>query len=123
MKEHKHHREELTINITCMKFGDKNILGSTEDVKKSLRRVISFLNEEGSKLAHIQENDYLLLALRGLANYTGVLFDRLISHRQLPIEYSAVCGRNLFECYLMVAYILKEPSKAKEFISKKLLRI
>jgi len=70
-------------------------------------------------MVHVQENDYLLLALRGLANYTGVLFDRLISHRQLPIEYSAVCGRNLFECYLMVAYILKEPSKAKEFISQK----
>jgi hypothetical protein len=102
-----------------MKFEDKVIYGSTDDVNSNLRRIISLLNEEVSKLLHKQGNDYLLFALRALTSYTGVLFDRLISHQDFPIEYNAISARNLFECYLLIAYIIKDPSKAKEFLSQK----
>jgi hypothetical protein len=57
--------------------------------------------------------------LRALTSYTGVLFERLISNQDLPIEYNAVSARNLFECYLLIAYIIGDPSKAKEFLSQK----
>jgi hypothetical protein len=63
--------------------------------------------------------DYVLLALRALTSYTGVLFERLITHQDLPIEYNAISARNLFECYLLIAYIIGKPSKAKEYISQK----
>lgn len=102
-----------------MQFGDKDIFGSTKNVNANLREVISVLNEEVSKLVRKQENDYPLFALRALGSYTGVLFDRLISHQDFPIEYNAISARNLFECYLLIAYIIKNPSKAEEFISQK----
>ena len=31
----------------------------------------------------------------------------------------ALAARNLFECYLLVAYVIDNPSRAKEFISQK----
>lgn len=102
-----------------MKYGDKDVFGSTSDINSNLREVISILNGEVSELLRRQRNDYLLFALRALSNYTGVLFDRLISHQNLPIEYSAISARNLFECYLLVAYIIKNPVKAEEFLSQK----
>lgn len=102
-----------------MNFGDKVIYGSTDNVSKNLRGIISILNEEVSKLRNKPLNDYPLFALRALSSYTGILFDRLISHQDFPIEYVAISARNLFECYLIIAYIIKDPSKAKEFISQK----
>ena len=102
-----------------MKFGDKDIYGSTDEVNTNLRRIISGLNEEVSKLLLKQGEDYLLFALRTLTSYTGELFDRLISHKDFPIEYNAISARNLFECYLLMAYIINEPSKAKEYLSQK----
>lgn len=102
-----------------MKFGDKKIYGSTVDVNANLRKIILVLNEEVSKLLLKQGEDYQLFALRALTSYTGELFDRLISHKDFPIEYNAISARNLFECYLMIAYIIKDPSKAKEFLSQK----
>ena len=102
-----------------MKFGDKVIYGSTEDVNTNLRKIISVLNEEVSKLLLKEGEDYLLFTLRALTNYTGVLFDRLLSHQDFPIEYNAISARNLFECYLLIAYIISDPSKAKEFLSQK----
>jgi len=105
--------------FSSMKFGDKVIYGSTDNVNTNLRGVISVLNEEVSKLLHKQGKDYLLFALRALSNYTGVLFARLISHQDFPIEYNAISARNLFECYLLIAYIIKDPSKAEAFLSQK----
>jgi len=105
--------------LVSMNFGDKAILGSTDNVNIKLRGIISVLNEEVSKLLHKQRNDYPLFALKALGSYTGVLFDRLISHRDFPIEYNAISARNLFECYLLIAYIIKDPSKAKDFLSQK----
>lgn len=102
-----------------MKFGDKVIYGSTDDVNVNLHKIISALNEEVSKLVPNQELDYLLVSLRAIASYTGVLFDRLILYQDLPIEYVALSSRNLFECYLLTAYIISNPSKSKEFISQK----
>lgn len=102
-----------------MKFGDKVIYGSTDDVNINLRKIISVLNEDVSKLVLKQKVDYLLLSLRAIASYTGVLFERLVSHQDLPIEYIAISSRNLFECYLLTAYIIGDPSKGKEFISQK----
>ncbi|MBP6025503.1 DUF5677 domain-containing protein [Ferruginibacter sp.] len=102
-----------------MKFGDKVIYGSTDDVNTNLRKIISVLNEDVSKLLLKQGEDYLLFALRAITSYTGELFDRLISHKDFSIEYSAISARNLFECYLLIAYIIKDPSKAKEFLSQK----
>lgn len=103
-----------------MNFGDEVILGSTTEVNTILRRIISELNDEVSKLLlKGGGDDYVLFALRGITNYTGVLFERLISYQSFPIEYIAVSARNLFECYLLIAYIIKNPSKAKEFLSQK----
>lgn len=102
-----------------MKFGDKIIYGSTVDVNAKLHKIITVLNEEVSKLLHKQGEDYLLLALRSLTSYTGVLFERLISHQDFPIEYNAFSARNLFECYLLIAYVISDPSRAKEFLSQK----
>ena len=102
-----------------MKVGDKAIYGSADEVNTNLRKIISVLNEEVSKLLHKQGEDYLLFALRALTSYTGELFDRLISHQDFPIEYNAISSRNLFECYLLIAYIISEPSKAKEYLSQK----
>ena len=103
-----------------MKFGDKVVYGSTTDVNTNLRKTISELNDEVSKQVLRQgKDDYVLFALRGITNYTGLLFERLISYQSFPIEYIAVSARNLFECYLLIAYIIKNPSKAKEFLSQK----
>lgn len=102
-----------------MKFGDKKIYGSTADVNANLRKIILVLNEDVSKLLLQQEEDYQLFALRALTSYTGKVFDRLISHQDFPIEYNAISARNLFECYLLIAYIISNPSKAKEFLSQK----
>ncbi|WP_412476562.1 DUF5677 domain-containing protein [Flavobacterium sp. TBRC 19031] len=102
-----------------MKFGDKEILGSTRDVNKNLRLLISILEEKVSKAVQKQEFDYTLFSLRAIANYSGVLFERLISSKNSPIEYTAISARNLFECYLLAAYIIGDPSKGKEFVSQK----
>lgn len=102
-----------------MKFGDKKIYGSTDKVDANLLKIISAINDETSKLVLKQEMDYPLFSLRAIANYTGVLFDRLISNRDFPIDYIAILSRNLFECYLLTAYIISDSSKAKEFISQK----
>lgn len=102
-----------------MKFGDKKIYGSTDGVDVNLHKIISAINDEVSKLVLKQEMDYPLFSLRAIANYTGVLFDRLISHQNFPIEYIAISARNLFECYLLTAYIISDSSKGEEFISQK----
>jgi hypothetical protein len=102
-----------------MKFGGKVIYGSTDDLNNNLRRIIRLLNEEVSKLLKKDEHDYVLFALRAITNYSGVLLERLISYQDHPIEYTAISARNLFECYLLIAYIIKDPSKAKEFFSQK----
>ena len=102
-----------------MKFGDKFSYGSTDDVITNLRKIISVLNEDVSKLILNKGHDYSLFALRALTNYTGVLFERMISYKDFPIEYNAISARNLFECYLLIAYIINDPSKGKEFLSQK----
>jgi hypothetical protein len=107
------------VYLVFMKLGDKVIYGSTGDVNTNLRRIISELNEEVSKLLLKDGHDYVLFSLRALTSYTGVLFDRLISHQDFPIEYTAISARNLFECYLLISYIIKDHSKSKEFLSQK----
>lgn len=102
-----------------MKFDNKKIYGSTDEVDVNLRKIISSINDEVSKLVLKQEMDFPLLSLRAIANYTGILFDRLISHQDFPIDYIAILSRNLFECYLLTAYIINDSSKAEEFISQK----
>ena len=92
---------------------------SVDDLSKELNRIVSELNEESSKLRIKNEIDYRLVALRGISSYTSVLFGRLISNQDAPIEHIAILARNLFECYLLTAYIIDDPSRAKEFISQK----
>lgn len=89
------------------------------DLNKELNLIVAELNEEASKLLINKETDYRVVALRGLSNYTRVLFDRLIANQNAPIEHLAISARNLFECYLLIAYVIDEPSRAKEFISQK----
>jgi hypothetical protein len=92
---------------------------SINDLSKELIRIVSALNEESSKLVINNETDYRPVALRGISSYTSVLFDRLITNKNAPIEYIAISARNLFECYLLTAYVIDDPSKAKELISQK----
>jgi len=89
------------------------------DLNKELSLIVAGLNEEASKLLINKETDYRVVALRGLINYTHILFDRLITNQNAPIESIAISARNLFECYLLIAYVIDEPSRAKEFISQK----
>jgi len=102
-----------------MKFDNKKIYGSTDEVDVNLHKIISSINDEVSKLVLKQEMDFPLLSLRAIANYTGILFDRLISPQDFPIDYIAILSRNLFECYLLTTYIINDSSKAEEFISQK----
>jgi hypothetical protein len=92
---------------------------SVNDLSKELNSIVSELNEESSKLLINSETDYCLVALRGISSHTSVLFDRLITNQNAPIEHIAISARNLFECYLLTAYIIDNPSRAKEFISQK----
>jgi len=89
------------------------------ELLEKLSSIVLELNEEASKLLINKETDYRIVALRGLSNYTSIVFDRLITNPNVPIEHTAISARNLFECYLLVAYIVDDPSKAKEFISQK----
>ena len=89
------------------------------ELNKELSIIVAELNEEASKLLINKETDYRVVALRGLSNYTRVIFDRLIVNQNAPIEHFAISARNLFECYLLIAYVIDEPSRAKEFISQK----
>lgn len=109
----------MIVYLVFMKFRDKVIYGSTDDVNINLRKIISELNEEVSKLVLKGEHDYVLFALRALTSYSGLLFERLISYQDSPIEYIAISARNLFECYLLITYIISDPPKAKEFLSQK----
>ncbi|RZK01683.1 MAG: hypothetical protein EOO46_19575 [Flavobacterium sp.] len=88
-------------------------------LNKGLKTIASKLNEDASELARKGEVDYLLFALRGLVSYTSLLFDRLVNKDNFPIEHIAMSARNLFECYLLVTYIINDSSKAKDFISQK----
>lgn len=92
---------------------------SDNKLNKELTGIVAELNEKASKLVINDETDYRVVALRGLSNYTSILFHRLITNPNAPIEDLAVSARNLFECYLLIAYIIDDPSKAKEFISQK----
>lgn len=89
------------------------------NLSKELSLIVAELNEEASKLLINNETDYRVVALRGLSNYTLVLFDRLMANQNTPIETIAISARNLFECYLLIAYVIDEPSRAKEFIGQK----
>ena len=89
------------------------------DLNKELNLIIAELNQEASKLLINKETDYRVVALSGLSNYTRILFERLITNQDAPIEHMALAARNLFECYLLVAYVIDNPSRAKEFISQK----
>jgi Family of unknown function (DUF5677) len=102
-----------------MQFGEKEIYGSTEDVKAKLHEVVLQLNVKVSTLNEKKGLDFVLISMRNLTNYTLILFERLISYHQSPIEFCAISARNLFECYLLVAFILSHPSKAKEFTGQK----
>lgn len=102
-----------------MKFGDKVIYGSTEDVGANLHELILQLNNKVSKLNEKEALDFVIISLRSLTNYTSILLERLTTYQQLPIEFIAISARNLFECYLLVAFILSDPSKAKVFVGQK----
>lgn len=107
------------IVIRFMKFGDKEIYGYTEGIKANLREVILQLN---TKVYHLHENeelDFVIISLRSLTNYTSILLERLTLYQQSPIEFCAISARNLLECYLLVAFILSDSSKAKEFVGQK----
>lgn len=102
-----------------MKFGDKVIYDSTEDVGANLHELILQLNDKISKLNEKEALDFVIISLRSLTNYTSILLERLTTYQQLPIEFIAISARNLFECYLLVAFILSDPSKAKVFVGQK----
>jgi len=102
-----------------MNIGEKKIYGSTEDVKAKLHEAVLQLNVKVSTLNEKEGLDFVLISMRNLTNYTLILFERLISNQQSPIEFCAISARNLFECYLLIAFILSNPTKAKEFTGQK----
>lgn len=92
---------------------------STKDLNEELKRIVAELNEEALKLQINDSTDYRIIALRNLSSYTSKLLDRLITNQNAPIEHLALSARNLFECYLLTAYIVDDPARAKELISQK----
>lgn len=94
-------------------------MNSKNEINSELNKIILGIEEEISQLNKKNETDYFLFALRGLVRYTTRLFKRLTTEQNIPIDYIAFTARNLFECYLLVEFILKYPSKAKDFISQK----
>lgn len=94
-------------------------MNSKNEINNELNKIISGIEEEISQLIKKNETDYFLFALRGLVRYTSTLFERLTTEQNIPIEYIAFSVRNLFECFLLVEFIIKHPSKAKDFISQK----
>lgn len=92
---------------------------SPDNLSKELGRILSELNEEAPKVLINNETDYRLIALRGLCSYTSILFERLITNPNASIEYVAISARNLFECFLLTAYVVNDPSRAKTFVSQK----
>lgn len=102
-----------------MKFGNKVIYNSTDDIRANLNESILQLNDRVSKLNEKEGLDFVIISLRSLTSYTSMLLERLAIYQQSPIEFIALSSRNLFECYLLVAFILSDPSKAKEFVGQK----
>ncbi|MBC8769593.1 hypothetical protein H4O18_16465 [Arenibacter sp. BSSL-BM3] len=94
-------------------------MNSKNEINNELNKIILGIEEEISSLIKKNETDYFLFALRGLVRYTSTLFKRLTTEQNIPIEYLAFSARSLFECYLLVEFIIKDPSKAKDFISQK----
>lgn len=92
---------------------------SIKELNEELKNMVAELNEEASKLKINDETDYRAIALRGISSYTSILFERLITNQNAPIEHLALSARNLFECYLLTTYIVDDPDRAKEFISQK----
>lgn len=92
---------------------------STEDIKANLDKLVLLLTDQASHLQGKDDNDFVVFSLRGLTNYTSILLERLNLYQGSPIEFCAILARNLFECYLLVAFILSDPTKAKEFIGQK----
>lgn len=90
-----------------------------DDLRKELSLIQAELDKEIAKIYRNKEIGFQVVALRGLCNYTVVLFERLIANQNAPIEFIAILARNLFECYLLISYIIEEPSSAKEFIGQK----
>jgi hypothetical protein len=109
----------LWANKTFIKFRDKMKYDSAENIKTKLDEIILQLNDKVSKLNEKEALDFVLISIRSLTNYTSILLERLIIYQQSPIEFSAISARNLFECYLLVSFILSNPSKAKEFVGQK----
>lgn len=92
---------------------------SDNDLNEKLNRIVSELNEESSKMAADNIINYTLFSLRAISSYVKVLFDRLNKTQNAPIEQIAMSARNLFECYLLTAFIIADPARAKDFISQK----
>lgn len=88
-------------------------------IKEELNKLTIGFEEEILQLNKKNETNYFLIALRGLTRYSRIILERLKFEQKIPIEYLAFSARNLFECYLLVEYLIKYPSKAKVFISQK----
>jgi hypothetical protein len=101
-----------------MKFGDKVKFDSSKEIVSNLSKLHLDLKISASKVP-VGMNDYPGFALRNLVAYSSFLVERLISYLEFPIELSAWTARNLFECYLIAAYIVPDPIKAKEFLTQK----
>ncbi|QEC44564.1 DUF5677 domain-containing protein [Pseudobacter ginsenosidimutans] len=102
-----------------MKFEDKIIAGSFNDLKANLIKIQQQLNEGSSKISISKPDDFLGVTLKNVLNYSSILVNRLLSSLELPIELNAWLTRNLFECYLIAEYITINPEKAKEFVVQK----
>jgi hypothetical protein len=90
-----------------------------EIIRENLKEIILSLEIRISELNEKDEMIFLFISLKNLANYTLTLHERSKEYEHAPIEFIANMARNMFETYLLVAYILSEPSKAKEFIGQK----
>src|SRR5690606_25772302 len=51
--------------------------------------------------------------------FSGTLVNRLRAHFNSSIEFLAWTGRNLFECYLLITFLLMDQRNAKAYLSQK----
>jgi Family of unknown function (DUF5677) len=102
-----------------MKLGDRVRFGSNAEVLDNLRAIGQQLVVAASKIDVQNKDDYLGFALNGLVRYSSIQVLRLVELYEGSIESHAWIARNLFEGYLLCAYIREDASRARQFVSQK----
>lgn len=93
--------------------------GTEEDLAINLTKIGNTLVDSASCIKLKDKSDILSYCIRNLVQYSAKQLSRLAQMINDPIEFQAWVARNLFESTLIIEYLIKKPSAAKNFISQK----